>query len=356
VSKRLLASLSTVPIAIALVSLAAVEVASQATVPAAKQTTAGAQKKWTPPRTADGRPDLQGLWTFATLTPLERPRELAGKQVLTDEDVAKVEAEVAAAKAERGERRTRITVALDPSTDAGVVGFYNQFWLDQGTKVVGTRRTSLIVDPPDGRLPPYTPQGKKKQAALMEARNRNAGPEDRSLGERCILGFNAGPPMVSGAYNNHVQLLQTPGYVGLLTEMVHSARIVPMDGRPHGTTSQWSGDSRGRWEGDTLVIDTTNFRDDGIGAERPELQGTDKNLHVVERFTRVDADTLLYEFTVDDPTVWTKPWTASMPMTKAPELMFEYACHEGNYSMTGILAGARAEEKAAGEATKKVSK
>ena len=345
-SKRLLASFSTVPIAIAFVSLAAVDVATQAAVSAAKQTTAPAQKKWTPPRTAEGRPDLQGLWTFATLTPLERPRELAGKQVLTDEDVANAEAEVAAAKAEKGNRRTRITAALDPSTDAGVVGFYNQFWLDQGTKVVGTRRTSLIVDPPDGRLPAYTPQGQKKQTALIEARTRNAGPEDRSLGERCIVGFNAGPPMVSGAYNNHVQLLQTPGYVGLLNEMVHSARIVPVDGRPHGTMRQWSGDSRGRWEGDTLVIDTTNFRDDGIGAERPELQGTDRNLHVVERFTRVDADTLLYEFTVDDPTVWTKPWTGSIPMTKTRELIFEYACHEGNYSMTGILAGARAEEKA----------
>ena len=203
------------------------------------------------------------------------------------------------------------------------------------------------MDPPDGKLPPFTPEGEKTQAALTEARKRNAGPEDRYLAERCIVGFNAGPPMLSSAYNNLVQLFQSPGYVLILNEMVHSWRIVPTDARPHGTLRQWSGDSRGRWEGDTLVIDTINFRDDGIGVLSQKLQGTDKNLHVVERFRRVDGETLLYEFTVDDPTVWTKPWSGSMPMTKTAERIFEYACHEGNYGMRGILAGARAEEKAA---------
>ena len=156
--------------------------------------------------------------------------------------------------------------------------------------------------------------------------------------------------MLSSAYNNLVQLFQIPGSVVILNEMVHSFRIVPMDGRPHGTVRQWSGDSRGRWEGDTLVIDTTNFRDDGIGVLSQKLQGTDINLHVVERFRRVDADTLLYEFTVSDPTVWTKPWSGTMPLNKTPEQIFEYACHEGNYGMAGILSGTRADEKAAAEA------
>ena len=341
-SRRFFASTSALAILIALVSLAQGPLAGQAPSSSAKQTAAGA-KTFTPPRTAEGRPDLQGVWSFATITPFERPVELAGKQVLTDEDVAQAEAAAAENRIDRAPKK-------------GEVGAYNQFWIDRGTKVVGTKRTSLIVSPPDGRLPPYTPEGEKQQAALTEARKRNAGPEDRYLAERCILGFNAGPPMLAGGYNNNVQLVQTPGYVALLNEMVHNVRIVPMDGRPHGTMPQWSGDSRGRWEGDTLVIDTTNFRDDGIGAASPKLQGTDKNLHVVERFRRVDADTLLYEFTVDDPTVWTKPWTGSMPMTKTPELIFEYACHEGNYAMTGILAGARAEEKAAADAAKKGSK
>jgi hypothetical protein len=342
VSKRLLVSLSAVPFTIALVSLATVQVAGQAAASAARHTTAAA-KKWTPPRTSDGRPDLQGTWNFATITPFERPNELAGKEVLTDEDIVKAER----AAAER---------LIDRAPRAGDTGSYNRFWIDQTAKVFGTRQTSQLVDPPDGKLPPYTPEGEKRQAALAEARKRSAGPEDRSPGDRCILGFNAGPPIQPGPYNNLVQLFQTPGHVVLLTEMVHTARIVPTDGRSHGTIRQWSGDSRARWEGDTLVIDTINFRDDGVGALNQRLQGTDKNLHVVERFTRIDADTLLYEFTVEDPTVWTKPWTVSTPMRKTEDRMFEFACHEGNYAMTGILAGTRAAEKAAEEARKKGSR
>ena len=343
-SKRYLASLSTLAVVIGLVSLAAVEVGAQAAAPAAQ------------PATAGGR-DLQGTWSFATITPVERPAELAGKALLTNEDVANAEAEAKAIATEQvGERKTNITTLLDTTPREGNIGFYNQFWLEQGTKVLGTRQTSLIVDPPDGKLPPFTPEGARKQAALTAARDRNAGPEDRSLGDRCIVGFNAGPPMVPGAYNNNVQIFQGSGYVALVTEMVHSARIVPMDGRPHGTTRQWLGDSRGRWDGDTLVIDTINFRDEGVGAERQERQGTDKNLHLIERFKRLDADTLLYQFTVDDPTVWTKPWTASMTMSKSSELVFEYACHEGNYAMAGILAGARSDEKDAADAAKKGNK
>ena len=168
--------------------------------------------------------------------------------------------------------------------------------------------------------------------------------------DRCILGFNSGPPMVPSAYNNNFQMFQTRDYVVILNEMVHSARIVPLDGRPRGTLRQWAGDSRARWEGNTLVVDTTNFLAEGTAhpaSTGGKLDSIDENLHLVERFTRVDADTLLYQFTVDDPTVWARPWTAEVPMTRTDDLMYEYACHEGNYAMEGILAGARADEKAA---------
>jgi len=209
------------------------------------------------------------------------------------------------------------------------------------------------VDPPDGRLPAWTPEG-QKEADLRAAAERNdqlGHPaadswEDRPLQERCLVGLNAGPPMVPGAYNNDVQLLQTPGYVVILNEMVHSARIVPLDGRPHGSIRQWRGDSVGHWEGNTLVVDTINFK------RETSLPGSSANTHLIERFTRTDANTLLYEFTVDDPTMWTRPWTAVVPMTKSDDPIYEYACHEGNYAMSGILAGARAADKAAAEAGK----
>ena len=329
-SRRLLALLNVVSVIIALVAVAIVPVAAQTAAPTDKPTTAAARKN-APPRSPDGRPDLQGTWNFATITPFERPNELAGKQALTDEDLAKAEA----AAADR---------LIDRPPRAGDTGSYNRFWVDQTASAFGTRRTSQIVDPPDGKLPAFTPAGEKKQAALTEARKRSAGPEDRSPGDRCILGFNAGPPIVPGPYNNLVQVFQSAGQVVLLNEMNHNARIVPTDGRPHGKIPQWSGESRGRWEGDTLVIDTINFRDDGIGALNQRLQGTDRNLHLVERFTRVDADTLLYEFTVDDPTVWTRPWSVSTPMRKSADRIFEFACHEGNYAMPHILSGTRAEE------------
>lgn len=340
--RRFFALASALTTSIVLIWLAQVPLAGQAPASAAKQTTGGA-KTWTPPRTPDGRPDLQGIYNFATITPFERPDELAGKQVLTDEDVAKAEATAAEGRIDRAPRK-------------GDVGAYNQFWIDRGTKVVATRQPSLIVDPKDGKLPPFTPEGEKTQAILTEARKRNAGPEDRYLAERCIVGFNAGPPMLSSAYNNLVQFFQVPGYVAILNEMVHSWRIIPTDGSPHTTPRLWSGDSRGRWEGDTLVIDTISFRKDGIGVLSQKLQGTDTNLHVVERIRRVDADTLIYDFTVEDPTVWTKPWSGSMPMNKTTERIYEYACHEGNYGMTGILSGSRADEKAAADASNKVSK
>jgi hypothetical protein len=224
--------------------------------------------------------------------------------------------------------------------------------------VVGTKRTSLIVDPPNGRLPAMTPEGAKRMAARAEdGRQTQLGHphadswEDRPLQERCIVGLNAGPPMTPGAYNNNVQIFQTPDTVVLLNEMVHDARVVPMDGRPHLGIRTWKGDSRGHWEGDTLVVETTNFK------RETSLPGSSASTRLTERFTRADADTLLYEFTVDDPTTWTRPWTAVVPMLKSTDQIYEYACHEANYAMPGILAGARlAEKKAAEEAAKKGAK
>ena len=297
------------------------------------------------PRAADGHPDLQGVWNFSTATPLERPSELGGKPVLNDEEAAEFEQQEAA-KADH-----------DKNPPADIVGNYNEFWYDGNKKVVGTKRTSLIVDPADGRLPPLTAEAQRKDAAAAEAR-RGVGRNEPTPGGwiddlgpgglqvRCILGFNSGPPMTPAAYNQNVELFQTRQNVVILNEMIHNARIVPLDGRPHGQLRQWVGDSRGHWEGETLVVDTTNFL-----RETAFLAGkTTQNLHLIERFTRVDADTLLYEFTVDDPTVWTRPWTAQIPMARSEQHMYEYACHEGNYALPGILGGARAKEKSAEEA------
>jgi hypothetical protein len=300
-----------------------------------------------PGRLRDGRPDLQGLWNFATITPLQRPKEFEGRDVLTAEEVAKLEDQAA-----RNE-------FVDRPPAAGNPGTYNRFWVDAGTKVVATHRTSLIVDPPDGRVPPLTPYGKERAAALGAKADAAAAPEDLTTWDRCILGFNAGPPLIGGGYNAFVQLVQTPNYVVMLTEMVHDARIIPLDGRPPllSEIRQWKGDSRGRWDGDTLVVETRNFRPEGTGtlSLRNVALGfsADENLHLIERFRLFDADTLLYEYTVDDPTIWTRPWTVSMTMRKSGEQMYEYACHEGNYGMAGILSGARAVERAATDAAKK---
>jgi hypothetical protein len=314
--------------------LAPQTVTGQAPAPAAKMT--GAAHNWTPLRTAWGEPDLQGIWDFATITPLERPKELAGKEVLTEEEAAEFEHRTLEQR--NPDRR-------DGGSQADVGRAYNQFWWDYGTKIVGTRRTSLIVDPSDGRIPPLTPEGQQRAAARAEARQRPAtGPEDRNLWERCLMGANAGPPMAPGPYNNVVQLFQAPGYVIILNEMINDARIVPLDGRPHLPSSirLWKGDSRGRWEGETLVVNTQNFREDA------NFRGASAKMRLVERFTRVAADTLLYEFTVEDPGTWTRPWSAAIPMTKTEGPIFEYACHEGNYGMVNMLSGARAEEAVPG--------
>jgi hypothetical protein len=321
--------------------------ASQPASPARTQKAAApaaTAKRSNVPRTADGHPDLQGVWNFSTITPLERPDALGGKQVLNDDEAAEFEQQEAS-KADH-----------DKNPPADIVGNYNEFWYDGNKKVVGTKRTSLIVDPPDGRLPPLTPAAQQKEAAIVAAR-RGIGRHEPTPGGwvedlgpgglqvRCIVGFNSGPPMTPAAYNQNVQIFQTSQHVVLLNEMIHNARIVPTDGRPHGRLRQWVGDSRGRWDGDTLVVDTTNFL-----RETAFLNGkTTPNLHLVERFTRVDADTLLYEFTVEDPTVWTRPWTAQIAMSKSDQGLYEYACHEGNHGLVGILGGARAKESASGQ-------
>ena len=317
---------------------------------------AAAQEEFEPPRLPDGRPDLQGVWDFRTLTPLQRPEDQESA-VLSDEEAAAVEARSAARSAELNAPTER-TGELLPA--GGAVGGYNHYWVDQGAGVVDDQRTSLIVDPPDGRLPALQPGFELVELSLGEdrpgtrpVRVRAAGIgadgfEDRGLAERCLLGFNSGPPIVPAGYNQNLQIFQTPDHVVILHEMVHDARIVPLDGRGRLPTaiSQWMGDSRGYWDGDTLVVESTNFSEK-VASFNPSVAtavGDGSTLRLTERFRRVADDTLLYEFTVDDPTTFTRPFTAALPM-KRGEGMFEYACHEGNYGLFNILAGARAAER-----------
>jgi hypothetical protein len=292
------------------------------------------------PRTADGHVDLQGIWDFRSATALERPARFAGREFMTAEEAIAYEKEAV----EREDGRP----PDDGRTEQSV---HPVWWLDYGKTVVKSRRTSLIIDPPDGQIPAQTPEGRER-AAARRAAAREHGPadsyENRSLQERCIT---RGLPEVilPGPYNNNLQIVQTPGYVLLFTEMIHDARVVPIDGRPHSSPSlrSWMGDSRGRWEGDTLVIDTTNFTD------RTSFRGSGENLHLVERFTRVDAGTIDYRFTVEDPTTWTRPWTVAYPIVKTNGPIYEFACHEGNYGLRDILTGARYEERVAEEAARK---
>jgi hypothetical protein len=319
---------------LAVVSLSAATAAAGQAQRAATPTVAAPSRAAAVPRTPDGRPDLQGVWDFRTITPMERPEALADKPVLSAEEVA--DWELKNRRNQDNREKTPGRVVNGQQSNADVERAYNDFWWDFGTNAVSTRRTSLVIDPPDGRIPALTPAAQARAAARREMRERPAlGPEDRGVGERCILGFNAGPPMLPSAYNNNVQIVQTPDTVVLHNEMVHNARVVPLDGRPLARVPQWNGNSRGRWEGDTLVIETRGFK------EETAFQNSSEDLHLIERFTRVDADTLVYEFTVNDPKTWTKPWTAQVPMVRTDELMYEYACHEANYGMTNLLKGAR---------------
>lgn len=283
-----------------------------------------------PPRTADGQPDLQGVWAIATLTPLERPAEFANKEFLSEKEAAEYE------------RRTLEEVNTDRrdgTAEADLRRNYNEFWRDRGTKVVATRRTSLIVDPPDGKIPALTAEARKRRADRAPADGLPRGPEDLALRLRCIT---RGLPMVPTPNNNFFRIVQAPGYVVILQEMMYEARVIPLTNRPHADPRirAYMGDSRGRWEGNTLVIDTTNF----IGQN--DFYGADENLHLTERLTPTDTDTILYQFTVDDPTAFTKPWSGEIPMRRSTEGIFDYECHEGNYSMINILSGARETERA----------
>jgi hypothetical protein len=295
---------------------------------------AGQAKPSAVPRTPDGRPDLQGIWDFRTITPMQRPDDLAGKDTLSDEELA--EFEVKNRRNQDNREKAPAGIVNGQQSNRDVERAYNDFWWDFGTKAVKTKRTSLVIDPPDGRIPALTPEAQKRGAARREAGERPAwGPEDRSIGERCILGFNAGPPMAPSAYNNNVQIVQTKDYVVIHNEMVHNARVAPITTRQAAGVATWNGNSRARWDGDTLVVETRGF----LG--QTAFQNSSDKLQLTERFTRVDADTLIYEFTVNDPTTWTKPWTAQVPMTRSEDMMYEYACHEHNYGMTNLLKGAR---------------
>jgi len=287
-------------------------------------------------RTPDGKPDLQGVWTSATLTPLERPADLGNKQFFTKEEAALWTKQFL--QTNNRDRR-------DGPAQVDVGRAYNEFWFSRGDAVVPTLRTSLIIDPPDGRIPALTPDGQQRAAARAEHQRLHPadGPEDRSLAERCINWPVAGPPMIPGGYNNNYQIVQGPGYVTIVVEMIHDVRTIPTDGRPHlpATVRQWMGDPRGHWEGNTLVVDTTNFTD------KTNFRGSGENLHLIERFTRTGPDQLMYEFTVNDPASFTRPWTVQIPMAKTEGPLFEYACHEGNYGMEGMLKGARQQERGA---------
>ena len=360
--------------------LASGSVAAQVRKPAAKTT-----KAWTPPKTADGHPDLQGLYDVATMTPLERPAGLGDRLVLTKEEAAALEQyekqrqvkNDAPLSGDRGappvggdNTTPKSFLEVLERAGGGVVGGYNNFWLAGGTEIItvnGEKRSSIIVDPPDGKVPPMKPDARKRNAAFLaggavapDASESAAagppgafdGPELRPLAERCLLGFGStsGPPTLPNYfYNNMKQIVQTRATVMILNEMVHDARVVRIGGThlPQ-TIRKWMGDSIGSWEGDTLVVDTTNF------TTKTQFRGSGEKLHVIERFTRTGPDTLLYRFTIEDPDTWDRSWTGEYPWVGTKESLYEYACHEGNHSLGGMLRGARQKEKE--DAEKKTEK
>jgi hypothetical protein len=313
--------------------------------PATKAPAAPTGKPYTPPKTPDGQPDLQGFWTNSTYVPLERP------QGVTKELYTPSEAEAAIkAAADREAAQT------EPGTTADVHYDFSQFGLDRSqSKFTSSLRTSLIVDPPDGKIPALNAQGQKRAAERAAARKAAGGQYDSvqnmPIGSRCIIMGGAGPPMMNAGYNANYQIVQSPGHVMILTEMIHDVRIIPLDNRtaPAQSLRQWTGVSRGRWEGNTLVVETTNFN-----GKNP-FRGASENLKVTERFTRIADDVIDYKFTVEDPTTWDKTWTAEAPLAKTEGPIFEFACHETNYGVPNILAGARAEEKTKAEQAKKGS-
>jgi hypothetical protein len=307
------------------------------------------KQTWAPPRTSDGHPDLQGFWANNNATRLERPKELAGRATLSDEELAAMKKKAHELFGGNGDAAFGDAVYLTvlanvlgtktgfKSTD-GETGDYSSVWTIERD---WENRTSLITDPPDGRMPAMTPEAQKRREVARAAMNRPAtGPGDRSLAERCLT---YGSPQLTAGYQSYYQIVQTPQWVMIMTEMIHDAREIPLDGGPHlsPTVQQWFGDSRGHWEGDTLVVDTTNYK------PRAFMSVSSEKLHVVERFSRSGPETLKYEIRIDDPGTWAKPWSLMILLRHSPDPVYEYACHEGNEGLAGILAGARAEEAAA---------
>ena len=326
--------------------LLAVPAAGQALAPAAKAAvTTG--KAYTPPRTADGQPDLQGVWTNNTVTPLERSKGLGAKEFYSEAELAEAQ--------KKEKNRLDQNVEEGRPTEAGTADDvhydFSEYALDRGqSKLAWNLRTSLIVGA-EGRIPPITPEARKRNAerAAMNKGHEFDGPENRPLGARCLARANVGPPLLPSGYNSNLQIVQGAGFVAIEAEMIHDTRIIPLDGRPHidSRIRQWMGDSVGHWEGNTLVVDTTNFSD------LNPFPGA-QNLHVVERIARVDKDTILYQFTVEDPGMWTKPWSGELAISKIQGQMYEYACHEANYGLINTLRGARvAEQEAAAKKTAK---
>ncbi len=317
---------------------------------------AGGQTTSPVPRTEWGAPDVGGVWDYNTLTPLDRPSELKGREFLTDEEVAEAV------------DRSVNSLGADyrpPDASQDIESAYNAFWSDTVTNISADNRTSLIVDPPSGTLPPVTAATQARERSWratwqrpirvpfllgpMFPNKQQRGPEDYGLSERCLQGYSSGPPLMPGAYNSNLQVFQTHDHVVLFTEMVHDARVVPLDGRPPlpASISQWNGVARGHWDGDTLVVDSRNFstKRASINIGILDAVGSGENLHLTERLTRIDADTLRYEYTVDDPTTFTRPFTAVQTLRRTEGPLFEYACHEGNYGLYNMLAGARADER-----------
>jgi hypothetical protein len=326
-------------------------ITTAAVVHAAEQ---GKPNKYVAPRTEYGQPDLRGVWNFSSDTPLERPAQFKGREFMTPEEAVRLHRQIE----ERSEAAD--TAARGTATASGNPGGYNQFWVESLAQDTNLR-TSLIIDPPDGRMPPLRPgikveagglgpdTGGERPVRFRVGGVRKDGPEDRGLSERCLMGFNSGPPFMPSMYNNNVQIFQSKDTAVIMTEMIHDARVVKLDSRPQldPTIEQWSGDSRGHYEGDSLIVETRNFTDK---TQSFRAAGSAKTLHLVEKFTRVGKNRVDYQFTIDDPTTFTKPVTVLVPMIRADGELYEYACHEGNYGLANVLSGARQEER---EAAKK---
>ena len=282
------------------------------------------------PRTEHGHPDLQGTYTYRTLTPLNRPAELADREVLTAEEAEEWQA--------FENRRQNRDLIIDSVGGAGYppgVISYNEFWYERGVEAVSDRRTSLIYDPPNGRMPARSESGRERAAIRSDVRANSIGPEARSLADRCLMSGGAGPPLVPGSYNNNIQIVQTADHIMILSEMIHRARVIRFDDEHQTRHVKWDGDSIARWDGDTLVINTRHFYYDENG------RGASRHMVLEERIRRLNDNTLDYDFTIEDPMVWEQPWSARFPLRSIEDPIFEYACHEGNHGLKGILAGWR---------------